>query len=171
MSEIHDKLRKLLALAEQGIGGEKLHARSTLEKLMKKHGVTFDDLVSEQKTLQWFKPGKHPLERKLLYQVIAAVCGKLESYTSKALKDQIGHYVTRSEQLEINLRYPIYLAAFQEELEICYTAFVHKNDIFNSDAPSSNSKRSEEELMRIAIAMFGMSKVPIHRTLTNAQAD
>ncbi len=172
MDDIHEKLRKLLALAEQGIGGEKTNARKLLEALMRKHDITLDQLTELEPEMHWFKRPKGQHKYQLLLQVIAAVSGQRSTYTNKLRKNQIAAKVTKSEKLEIELRQSIYAAALTKELDICFTAFIHQNNIFsNQPASDEPSKRSEEELRRIALAMLGMTKVPIHRQLANDGKD
>ena len=69
--KIKAKLIKLFALARQGVGGEKENAKSVLDKLLTKHGLTLEDLDSEQaETIQCEFKFADALERKLLLQVI-----------------------------------------------------------------------------------------------------
>jgi hypothetical protein len=167
MSDIHEKLRKLLALAQQGIGGEKENAQSRLESLMKKHGVTIDEIGEESREMQWFKPERGTFEKRLMLQVLAAVCGNVSTWRCAGKRGQIGVKVTKSEQLEINLRYDAYVVAMKKEMAICYSAFVQTNKIFHADAPHADESEVDMvELTRIALAMMGMSRVPIRRTLS-----
>ena len=61
--KIHIKLIKLLALAERGVGGEKVNAQRMLEKLMKRHGIEMSDLAGEKIETRWFR-FKGSLEKK-----------------------------------------------------------------------------------------------------------
>ncbi len=171
MNPIHEKLRKLLALASQGVGGERDNAQAMLEALMRKHGISVDDLAGESRTLERFKYGRSFLEKKLLHQVIGSVVLNPSFYTDKR-KGKGGYVwveVTKSERLEIELRYAAYAAAMKKEMEIFYSAFIHRNQIFHSDSKASEeSSLSHQELMKIALAMQGMEKVKIRRTLTNS---
>ncbi len=171
MSDIHEKLRKLLALAQQGIGGEKTNAQARLEALMQKHGIQLSELEDEAKKTQWFKPARGSIERRLLFQVISQVCGNTSTWKNKSKPGRIGVEVTKSQHLEIDLRYSAYLIALQKQMDITFSAFIHTNQIF-PDGPASDapSKLSDTELKQIAIAMLGMSKVKIHRTLTHKDA-
>ena len=42
------KLKKLLALAEQGVGGEAVNARRLLEKLCKQYGIDIEELLDRE---------------------------------------------------------------------------------------------------------------------------
>lgn len=167
MIDIHEKLRKLLLLARQGVGGEKENAQSLLESLMKKHGVTVDDLGEESREMQWFAPERGEFEKRLMQQVIAAVCGNVSTWRCAGKRGQIGVETTKSDGLEINLRYDAYVTAMKKEMAICYSAFVQTNRIFHDDAPEADgSEVNADEIRRLALAMLGMSRVPIRRTLS-----
>ena len=45
-----ERLKKLQALAERGVGGEKETAQRKLEQLLKANSLTLDDLETEKKT-------------------------------------------------------------------------------------------------------------------------
>ena len=45
---IREKLKKLLALAESGVGGERENARRMFEDLCRKYGVEAEELADEQ---------------------------------------------------------------------------------------------------------------------------
>jgi hypothetical protein len=170
VNPIHEKLRKLLVLAQQGVGGERDNAQALLEALMAKHGVCLSDLLEETRTMQWFKPAQGIYEKHLLHQVIGAVVGKCSMWSDKRKGKSrlVGVEVTKAERLEIDLRYPVYLKAMKAEMKICYSAFVQKNQIFHSDSsPADLSDVDLKELERILMAMRGMEKVEIQRTLTN----
>lgn len=47
MDSIIEKARKVLALVEQGVEGEAQAAKFALEALLKKHGLTIEDLKNE----------------------------------------------------------------------------------------------------------------------------
>ena len=47
MERITDKLRKLLALAERGCGGEAENAKRLLEAQLRRYGMTLEDLFGK----------------------------------------------------------------------------------------------------------------------------
>lgn len=47
-----DKAKKLKALADRGIGGEKLNAKAQLDKLMKEHNLSDTDVDTETETYE-----------------------------------------------------------------------------------------------------------------------
>jgi len=58
-----DKLKKLKALAEQGVGGERRDARRLYEKLKSKYGISEEELQQEQQNQQ-----EKPFDGDTLFQ-------------------------------------------------------------------------------------------------------
>lgn len=75
---ILQKIRRVQALAERGVAGERESATATLDRLMKQYGITEADIAEERREWAWFRY-KTPIERKLLAQVIYAVTGRVGS--------------------------------------------------------------------------------------------
>lgn len=165
--DLQAKLKKLLTLARQGIGGERTNAQRALEKLMAKHNITLDDLDHETQKLTWLTPAKGKHEKSLLYQTISAVVTSDRTiYKSRYYPGKIGIELTPAEEIEIQLRYGLYLHSLKTQFDITYKAFVQINHIFHSDAPpASESETDPEEIKRMALAMMGMTRVPIHLAL------
>lgn len=63
-----DKLEKVRALAERGVGGEKESAERTLAALMERYGITEEDLEDSKTSTHWIRY-KTKWEEKLLYQL------------------------------------------------------------------------------------------------------
>lgn len=68
MERITDKLRKLLALAERGCGGEAENARRLLEAQLSKYGLTLEDLYENKTSRRIFKY-RNKEERQIIVQV------------------------------------------------------------------------------------------------------
>lgn len=172
MSDIHEKLRKLLSLAHQGVGGEKENARTKLEAMMKKHGISLDEIDGDTREMRWFKHVNGEFERRLMLQVISSVCGDRAAWRSRSKRLKIGVEVTKAEQLEINLRYDAYVVALKKELRLCYRAFVQTNEIFHESAEKvEKSNLDPAEVRRMALAMLGMARVAIPRGLLDVSGN
>lgn len=50
-----DKLEKVRALAERGVGGEKESAERTLAALMERYGITEEDLEDSKTSIHWIR--------------------------------------------------------------------------------------------------------------------
>lgn len=51
-TDINDKLLKVIALAKQGIGGEKTAAIATVKRICKTHGLDYDEVMGAAETAQ-----------------------------------------------------------------------------------------------------------------------
>lgn len=159
---ILQKIKRVQALAERGVAGERESAAATFDRLMKQYGISEADIAEERREIAWFR-FKTPLERKLLGQVIYAVTGRdaygcVGTYTNRTRK-QLGVECTAAERLEIELSFEFFNAAMEEELERFYRAFVNKNEIF----PTADKAEVREtpplpmdEAIKLALMMDGM---------------
>ena len=71
-----EKVKRVQALAERGVDGEKDSAAALLDRLMKQYGISEAEIAEERREIAWFR-FKTPLERKLLNQVIYTVTGRI----------------------------------------------------------------------------------------------
>ena len=147
---ILEKIKRVRALAERGVDGEKDSATALLDRMMEKYGITETELAEERREIAWFRY-KTPLECRLLHQVIYAVTGRAASgcvgaYTGRKRK-KVGIECTAS-LLKRNLNGFI--------LRSC-----KKNRIF-PDNPIDDAREigemSLEEAQRISMMMAGMDE-------------
>lgn len=161
---ILEKIKRVQALAERGVAGERDSAAATLDRLMKQYGITEDDIVEDRREWAWFRY-KTPIERKLILQVIYAVTGRIGSgcvgkYTGRKRKN-VGIECTAAERLEIQFDYDFFRAALEEEMERFYSAFLIKNGIFPRDGKECeelppSQEISREEALKLEALMMGM---------------
>lgn len=152
--KIEAKLRKLLALAERGEGGEKVNAQRMLDKLLARHGLTIDDLVDDRREIRWF-PAGNKFDRPLAAQILAKVCNtfKPSTFTSAKRKKQVGVELTPAEAIEFELYYSTLRKALAASFDDAYSAFVQANNLF-PDSPSENADRTltDRDLRVLAMA-------------------
>lgn len=159
-----EKVKRVQALAERGVDGEKDSAAALLDRLMKQYGITEAEIAEEHREIAWFR-FKTPLEKRLLGQVIFAITGRaaygcVGKYTNRTRKN-LGLECTAAERLEIEISFEFYKAALEQELERFYTAFVQKNGIFPEKAIDEVPEPGEidlEEARRISLIMAGMDE-------------
>ena len=72
MERITDKLKKLLALAERGCGGEAENARRLLEEHLRKYGMTLEDICENNISRRTFKYKNARLSFKSSYRFLVA---------------------------------------------------------------------------------------------------
>lgn len=147
MSNKAELLKKIKALAERGVDGERESAQTLLARLMEQYGISETEIEEERRETAWF-PYSQETERRLLNQIIYMVTGAggfgcVGEYSGRKRK-KMGTECTAAERLEIEANYAFFKEAMKKELEIFYSAFANKNNLF---PPADKVKpRSIEEL-------------------------
>lgn len=170
------RIGKILALAERGVDGEKAAAESMLATILKRHGLTIDDIAAKP-ARQWVEVqfvGEH--ERLLMYQIIRKVTQQNDLPVKRIKKTRSRAYVQLSpaEQIEVEFMFEVMRAAFAKEVGNLMTAFIHRNQLFGPsrdqdegddepETPITPERRAE--LRRIAAMMEVMSPVNVRRAL------
>ena len=158
--------KKLKALADRGVDGEKFNAIRQLEKLMAKHDFTLEDLQNEEKHFNPIRIKKNG--KNLLLQICSMV---IDGSIRKAYENKGVLYAetTHSELIEIEAKYNFYYHIFQKELEIFYEAFIYKNNLYPEHGSCKNvNDFTEEELkkyMKIRIMANSIDKSIYHKQL------
>lgn len=124
--------KKLKVLADRGTGGEKVNAEKLLNKLLKKHGLTIEDIEAEKVQPYYFKASG--IYAKLLHQIIARVNYNLKTYDvhlkyRKILPGNIFTECTTAEYLEIEEMFRVFKKLYKSENDIFYMAFLTANDL------------------------------------------
>lgn len=160
-------LKKLQALAERGVGGEKETAERKLRQLMEKYGI--DELEFAEDKLEEFEfkyknAQEEQLIRQLLYKMFGAEW-RSKSYTyrfGKGSKSIRGVECTRAEGIQLQIEYEFYKDLWREEMALFWSAFIQKHRIFSlrpEDTGGSDEPMTEErmaELMRMSQMMDAM---------------
>lgn len=163
--------KKLKALSDRGEGGEKENARHQLEKLMGKHGLSFDSLNDDAVHSVVFDVAVK--FRQLFVQIVVSVCNNNGEniFGHKASKVKMIVDCTNVQAVEIEAKFEFYQKEYSRQLEennrIFYKAFVHKNNIF-SNAPSDEKELSERELAdlaKVADMMRNVERAQFHHQL------
>lgn len=148
------KIKKIKALAERGVGGEKSTAEQKLKKLLEENGiVSLDELEREQAEFELFSyNGKY--EKKLLMQCMYKVLKDLDfkTYHRRGTKQKVGIYCTKAEKIEIQLEFDFYKNALHEEMDRLVRAFIQANKIFPDNTPYDDSELTEEDIKIMSIS-------------------
>jgi hypothetical protein len=145
--------KKLKALADKGIGGEKVNAEEMLNALLKKHNLTYEEIEGEKLQDYYFTLNKE--EGRLWSQICKRVNVDLKCYGPFPSKDVKrlrleGNNMARctaSEYIEIESMFHLYSRLYKQEIEIFYKAFCTANDLLASGkVKRSTSELSPEEL-------------------------
>lgn len=179
MDSIIEKARKILALTEQGVGGEAKAAKLALDSLLKKHGLTIEDLRNEKRTMRRFSI-KNRDEIIIFNHCIINRFG-LKSYVWNhhyALKRDYRHILadmTDIEYLDFKPFFEFHIRQYRKELkkmfETVQKAYIHKHDLFDNTSEHSqkaegNSDVDMQELYRIMQVMDSMESTSYYKTLS-----
>lgn len=157
-----ERIKKLQALAERGVGGEKETAKVKLEKLLADNGIYSLEELEEDK-VEYFLfsyKGKHEIKllKQCVYKVLGAKADRT-AYRSHGYRQKIGYYCTRAQKIEIELEFEFYRNVFYEELDTFMNAFIQVQNIFPTDAPKCMPENlSKEEMERLLNMAKGIDK-------------
>lgn len=174
--EINEKTKarliKLLALAERGVGGEKLNAQRMLDNSLKKYGMTLEDLTGDQaREERKFRYGKKSFGRKLMLQCIASVVGANRPIYRYRRSSVMEVEATASEALEIELKFEVYRRALEEQISLTFDAFIQANRVFperDSEGEADDKPLSEADRERLGklLGMVGqITPTPVYKSL------
>ncbi|MBO5386791.1 MAG: hypothetical protein J6A59_01425 [Lachnospiraceae bacterium] len=145
--KIQEKLKKIKALAERGVGGEKESAIRLYNELLSKYEINEEEIFEEQLLKRWFRYSDD-LDKKLLAQIFYKVTGDGQYYekTDKR-KRMIGIECTDFELNEILFYYRFYSEHMKNELDTFIRAFFNMNSLFpDSSARCYEKFRAEHDL-------------------------
>lgn len=174
MSNKAELLKKIKALADRGVGGERESAQTLLARLVEQYGISETDLEEERRETAWFRYSQET-ERRLLNQIIYMVTGRsgfgcVGAYSGRKRKET-GVDCTAVERLEIEANYKFFKVAMEAELEIFYTAFSSKNHLFPSEdkvKPKSVEDLTPEErekVLKAGLMMEGMERHTLRKAI------
>ena len=167
------KLKKLLALARQGEGGEKDNAERMLNKLISKHGITLEDLGDEtEETNRYEFKYLNKYEEKLLFQIVAMVRNKKGTsyFQNVGARSRLEIELTFSQKCEIDLAYELLKPSMYSVFDDAFSALIHVNHIFPETQSSDKEEKplspeERQKLMRISGIMMGIEKTPLTKQL------
>lgn len=132
--KVLEKLGKIKALAERGVGGEKETAMRMYEELCRKYEISEDEAEAALMKLEkrWFSYST-PLEEELLTQIFYKVTGDAACYVytgQYSRRKKRGCVCTELEAAEIELLFSFYRERMKEELKVFMIAFKQRNNLF-----------------------------------------
>lgn len=161
-----EKLKKLKALAERGVGGEKETAMKLYRELMEKYQIEEAEVLEDRVTLHWFGYSDN-LEEDLLTQIFFKVTGSLTYYqhTGKySRRKKRGCDCTELEAVEIKLLFNFYKEELKRELKAFLIAFKSGNRLYTDKTARcykenkgpEREKTAEEERMLEKAGIYSM---------------
>ena len=179
MIDIDPKLTRIIALARQGIGGEKENALRMVQSICDREGLDFDDVMSATDNREYMLEIK--IKNELEMQIVAQVCFKFalteQHHDLKVNKKaRVFFYTTTpSKHIETLNAASVYLIAFRKERKKFENelaeAFIHKHSIYGekysddereSDPLTFEKLKKAERMMSIA---GGMDNVTVQKTI------
>jgi len=144
MNKYIELAKKLKALADQGIEGEKENAIDKLDRLMKTHGITLEQIEGEKMSHECIE---HKANNKYLaYQCVFKVLGTNVSIWGHRYK-RTAFFVecTKAEYIEIITNLEHYWELYQKESKLFFKAFILRNKIHGElNVVSGDSITAEE---------------------------
>lgn len=140
--------RKIKALVDRGVRGEKQAAENMLNALLKKHNISIEEIEGDKIEPYYFNLKND--EHELWYQIVKHVNYLIKCYgefPEKLIKDHRlgGNYMiecSASNYVEIEAKYSFYNKLYKEELEVFFSAFLMANNLL-VDNPNINQDISE----------------------------
>lgn len=129
---IAEKLKKIKALAERGVGGEKETAMRMYEELKARYEIEDEEIMLDAVSLHWFGYNGE-LEEDLLTQIFYKVTGSASYhvYTGKyKRRKKRGCDCTEIEAAEITLLFNFYKEELKRELNAFMYAFKSGNNLY-----------------------------------------
>lgn len=167
--EILARLRKILALAESGIEGEKAAAQAKLAYLLAEHGLKPEDLddAGPKARFAFSFRGKH--EQALLAQVLMKVLcvGEIKWRVGRS---KASIELTTAQWADAVTLWETVQKAWRKEWkaiqDAAVTAFITANAIFPpDDGTEKPSTLSEDEVARIRRMMASMDPIELRRRI------
>ena len=142
--------KKLKALADRGVGGEKENAIHMLDRLMTEHDISMDDIENPERVDYLFKY-QNQYHKQILIQAIGMVMGKEARIFKKTGRSfRLIVACTHAEYLEIEATHLFYYDHFKTELDHFLGAFIQKNNLFAQDAEAKSFEElTPKELERL----------------------
>ena len=155
--------KKLNELSKRGDSGERDNALKRLETVMKKYGITDEMLEYDIRTQFEFVVVKEQMQ--FMRQVIASVCGKIPFYgvrgEERKKKQTLVVEITNAEFIEISEKFIFFWDRYHKDLELFYSAFIQRNELYTKpdpDAESNPSNKSVDEIIAMVSLMRGLEK-------------
>ncbi len=167
MSKHIELAKKIKALVDQGVDGEKISASTLLEKLIQKHNITLEDIEGEYVMDYFFNFPKS--DHTLWYQIVKCVNFNIKCYGEFPAKVMKSHSLkgnhmitcTPSEYIEIEAKFNFYKKLYESEAKIFFDAFLKANNLLITipNRPDREMTKEDYELWKRTHEMAQKIKV------------
>lgn len=181
--------KKLKALAEHqtAFDGESRNAQLLFEKTLERHGLTLADLEDEKIETYLFKVRSNH-ERKFFAQIFASVVGHDWAAKNCRIVKNINRRANNLKPTDIIIeikcaahekvltheRWSVYWVHYQKELELFYTAYIQKNELYSNPertTPDDDKMVDLDKLKRLNRMMNGIEKKELIRGIDATAGD
>jgi len=171
------RLKKLYALAKQGVGGEAINAQKLLEDLLAKHDMTLD-MLTDTETKKYFFNYKTEFEKDLLFRIVSNIKEESNfSYLQRKGQRKIGFELTAYEYIEVEIQREAYTESWRKYLEQAQSAFIVANRLTyysSGDRQPRDDKpltpEEQAEIQRILLMSVGVPDPNFKRNLLENRA-
>lgn len=153
--------RKLLALAQRGVGGERENAQSMLDAFLEKHGLTMTDIEPETRTRRIVTAVSADI-KQMFINFCASIVGHKVVINRCVGRGYWAVEMNDAEWADFSERWPIYKKELKaeilrkkrqqkRELELVAKAFISKHNLYSTDREDDGevSLPTAEELEEI----------------------
>lgn len=165
-------IRKLKELADRGEGGEKENAGNKLQQLLDKHGISLEDINEDVLKDREFTLKPHQL--KFFIQVVCSCFGRkctIYKYQKDRKRNELVRILklTDAQFLELSAKFDFFWDKYEKDLDIFYSAFIQKNDLYVKGSSSKDDLTQEQldEINKVREMMYGLKKHSFHKQLNN----
>ncbi len=162
---------KLLALAREGIGGEREKAGNLLATLMEKYGLKESDLILEgEATWHTWTPADR-WDHELLIQCVGSVTNTKAVPNGRKGKKR-AFKLTAFQHAEVDLLFIVHKQAWRKQQRQLFIAYISTNGLYiRDDAPARPATAKEwEDQQAIQRKMARMEPTPVPRGLLPSTA-
>ena len=148
-------------LYSKKLGGEAENAEKLLARMMKKYGISEEELDEETRVRHDFTYHGGE-EKKILRQVVYKVTGGyayelVYTASGRKVRTQLGADCTPAEKVEIEYLFDFYKRLWEKEKDAFLAAYIQKHRIFAIRADVEPQEISREEALKMGALMQGMS--------------
>ena len=162
------RMKKLLTLAKQGVGGEAENAERFLANMLAKHGLAMADIVDDAMPASRVAlKFRDRLEERLINQVVSKVLDSMEWPSWKRGKERaVIVELTAGQHAEVLMHLAVLEPALRRHMKRAFAAFVQTNRLFpESPSDISGNKMDPAELAMILAMAAGSEKVQVRKAL------
>lgn len=174
---IKNKLKKLLALSEQGVQGEAGNARRLLEKLCKEHGVSIEELMDENQVKPYqFDIGRDSFYKALFVQCYCKVTKKRFLEYHRESRSRISAEMTALQYAELVSLFEWHKANFNKDLEDMkrniLLAYCRKHRLHSDIKPEDKTgieltREEKERLLKVMCIQETLGDSQYHKLLND----